>query len=299
MILDGKGISTKLLAQYQKIVQSLSERKPSLAVLLVGEDPPSQIYVDRKTKACEHVGFKSIKKRFSESITEKNLLKEISYLNEDAQVDGILVQLPLPSHINPQKVTLAINPDKDVDGFHPLNMGKLLIGDPTGFVPCTPLGIKVLLEKTLSDLTGKHVIIIGRSIIVGKPLAALLMQREPRLNCTVTITNSYSKNLKELVAQGDILVSAVGRPLFVTADMVQEGATVIDVGINRVEEPKNNRGYRIVGDVDFEKVASKSAYITPVPGGVGPMTIAMLIHNTLKSFMQREKGKIPFQEIPL
>lgn len=289
MLIQGSTISHNYLQSFKTAVSELVLKKPGLAVVLVGNDPASAIYVDRKIKACELVGVISFKRNLPENISEKDLLLEIQRLNNDPLVDGILVQLPLPPHIDSNKVISFIDPSKDVDGFHPLNMGKLLIGDTSGFVPCTPLGIKLLLEETLGNINGKHVVIIGRSIVVGKPLAALLMQREANLNCTVTVINRFSQNLKEITREADILIPAVGKPNFVTSDMVKEGATVIDVGINRIEDPQAKKGYRIVGDVDFTNVHPICGHITPVPGGVGPMTIAMLIHNTLKGFHLHNK----------
>lgn len=289
MLLDGKQIRDELLQEFKTHVSTFKGRKPTLAALIIGDNPASKIYVSNKIRACEKVGIHSIKRSFDTTISENDLLKEIHQLNQDDNVDGILVQLPLPSHINENNVTLAITPEKDVDGFHPLNLGKLLIGDQSGFVPCTPLGIKILLEKTNVDLTGLHAVIIGRSSIVGKPLAALLVQKSTGLNLTVTIAHSKTKDLKNLLLDADIIIAAIGKPHFVTADMVKDGAIVIDVGINRVSDPNNPKGYRIVGDVDFEAIKEKSSFITPVPGGVGPMTIAMLLHNTLKSYRERTK----------
>ena len=223
------------------------------------------------------------------SSTQAEILLEIQKLNADDGIDGILVQLPLPSHVNPYTITLAIDPTKDVDGFHPLNMGRLLQGQTDGFFPCTPLGIKVLLEQSGVEMAGKNVLVIGRSNIVGKPMAAMLMQNTAGANATVTIAHSFTKNIKELSFRADIIIAAIGKPKFVTADMVKEGAIVIDVGTNKIENKDKPSGYQIVGDVDFENVVQKCSLITPVPGGVGPMTIAMLLSNTLRSFQIRHQ----------
>jgi methylenetetrahydrofolate dehydrogenase (NADP+)/methenyltetrahydrofolate cyclohydrolase len=290
MIIDGKRIAEEIQREIKAFTAPMTQRKPCLAVILVGNHPASQIYVKRKTQACEMVGMRSIRREISDGATEKELLKEIEALNQDPEVDGILVQLPLPAHINPNCITHAIRPDKDVDGFHPLNVGKMLIGQTDGFFPCTPLGIKVLLERSGIETMGKHVLVIGRSNIVGKPTAALLMQSTPGGNATVTIAHRHSVNLKQLCLSADIIVVAIGQPKFITADMVKEGVVIIDVGINKVSDPSKRSGYQIVGDVDFENVQHKCAYITPVPGGVGPMTIAMLLHNTLRSYHMRMNG---------
>lgn len=287
MILDGKAIATQIQRELAEMIGSLSGRKPCLAVLLVGNNPASHIYVNRKTKACADVGMTSLKFEFPSSITEKTLLAEIEKCNRDPHIDGILVQLPLPPQINVTKVTRAIHPEKDVDGFHPINVGKLLIGETDGFEPCTPLGIKMLLERSGIAIEGKHVVIVGRSNIVGKPLAAMLMQNLPGCNATVTVAHSKTKNLKKICLMADILIVAVGKPRTVTEDMVKQGATVIDVGINREDALEGEKAYRIVGDVDFEAVQKKCSFITPVPGGVGPMTIAMLLNNTWKSFSRK------------
>ncbi|WP_068468414.1 bifunctional methylenetetrahydrofolate dehydrogenase/methenyltetrahydrofolate cyclohydrolase FolD [Candidatus Protochlamydia phocaeensis] len=289
MIIDGKKIAEDIQQEIKARIQSYSTRPPCLAVVLVGEHPPSQIYVNRKTQACAAVGIRSIKKLLPANMTEEELLAEIEILNNDPQIDGILVQLPLPPHINPNRITYHINPNKDVDGFHPFNVGKMLIGEMDGFLPCTPLGIKVLMERSAIDITGKHALVIGRSNIVGKPMAALLMQGMPGGNATVTIAHRYSIDLPTLCRLADIIIIAIGQPKFLKADMVKEGAIVIDVGINKIEDATKKSGYQIVGDVDFENVAPKCSYITPVPGGVGPMTIAMLLHNTLLSYQLKLK----------
>jgi methylenetetrahydrofolate dehydrogenase (NADP+)/methenyltetrahydrofolate cyclohydrolase len=287
MIIDGKKIADEIQQEIKHSIQQLTTRPPCLAVLLVGDHPASQIYVNRKTQACEAVGIQSIKSLLPATISEEELLEKIEALNHNPHVDGILVQLPLPHHINPTRITHGINPAKDVDGFHPYNVGKMLIGETDGFLPCTPLGIKVLMERSAIDLSGRHALVIGRSNIVGKPMAALLMQRTPGGNATVTVAHRHSTNLKELCQIADIVIVAIGQPQFITADMVKEGAVVIDVGINKIADPSKKSGYQIVGDVDFVHVAPKCSYITPVPGGVGPMTIAMLLHNTLLSYKKR------------
>ncbi len=287
MIIDGKAIADQIQLEIRRKVILLKERPPCLAVLMIGTHPASQIYISRKIQACESVGIKSVVKKFHAEASEKEIIQEISLLNEDPCVDGILVQLPLPPHILPCSITRAVSPDKDVDGFHPLNVGKMLIGETDGFFPCTPLGIKVIIEKCGIELLGKHALIIGRSNIVGKPMAALLMQNTPTGNATVTIAHRQTKDLKHLCRQVDLVIAAVGQPQLIKADMVKEGAVVIDVGINKVIDPSNPKGYKIVGDVDFENVKDKCSFITPVPKGVGPMTIAMLLSNTLLSYERR------------
>jgi methylenetetrahydrofolate dehydrogenase (NADP+) / methenyltetrahydrofolate cyclohydrolase len=289
MIIDGKKVADEIQREIKEKVRQLASRPPCIAVVLVGNHPPSEIYVNRKTQACEAVGIHSIKIVLPEEISEADLLAKVKELNEDPNVDGILVQLPLPPHINPMRITHFIHPDKDVDGFNPYNMGRMLIGETDGFIPCTPLGIKVLIERYSIDISGRHALVIGRSNIVGKPMAALLMQGTPGGNATVTVAHRYSEDLKKFCQLADIIVVAVGQPRFITADMVKEGAVVIDVGINKIDDPTKKSGYQIVGDVDFDNVAPKCSFITPVPGGVGPMTIAMLLQNTLLSYQQRMK----------
>lgn len=281
MLIDGKKVAAEIQAELEKKIGALAGRKPGLAVILVGDNPASQSYVRAKRKACASVGIVSSLIELPASIAEMDLLKQIDALNHDPAVDGILVQLPLPSHIDEKKVTYAIDPAKDVDGFHPINVGKMLLGESGGFLPCTPHGIQVLLEKSHIPVEGKHVVIVGRSNIVGKPLAAILMQKRPHCNATVTIAHSQSENLAVLTRSADIVVAAIGRPFFLKKEMVKPGATVIDVGINRLPDGK------IVGDVDFHPVSEIAGHITPVPGGIGPMTIAMLLKNTLLSFLKR------------
>lgn len=281
-IIDGKAISEQVKAEVKREVQELASRgvAPGLAAVLVGENPASQLYVKLKGRTCEELGMHSQTHRLSSSIAESDLLGLVDKLNHDDKVHGILVQLPLPEHIREEKILSAISPLKDVDCFHPENVGLLLIGSPR-FAPATPSGVQQLLIRSGNSPEGKHVVVLGRSNIVGKPLAALLMQKKPGANATVTICHSGTENLREVTRSGDILVAAMGSPLFVKADMVRDGAVVVDVGINRVEDPKAKQGYKIVGDVDFESVRLKAKAITPVPGGVGPMTIAMLMKNTV------------------
>jgi len=285
-IIDGTAIAKKIQEQIAQAISPLS-RKPGLAFFLVGNDPASQTYIRMKKKRCEEVGILSFDCVLPETVTEEKLLSEIEKYNQDPSVDGILVQLPLPSHINTMNVMTTVDPSKDVDGFHPMNVGKMLLGENSGFLPCTPHGVQVLLTHAQIPILGKHVVIVGRSNIVGKPLAAILMQKAPHCNATVTVAHSLTENLKEICRSADILVAAMGSPRFIKGDMVKEGAVVIDVGINRA---KKNGDQSIVGDVDFEAVAPLCSYITPVPGGVGPMTIAILLSNTLLSY-QRRKGK--------
>lgn len=287
MIIDGKKIAAEIQQEIKEKIDRLTARPPCLSVISVGEHPPSKIYINRKTQACAAAGIRSIKLTLPESTSEIELLDQVKQMNDDPHIDGILVQLPLPRHINPVHITHAIVPDKDVDGFNPYNVGKMLIGETDGFFPCTPLGIKVLFERYAIEIAGKHVLVIGRSNIVGKPIAALLIQGVPGGNATVTIAHRYTVNLKQFSLSADIIIAAIGQPRFITADMVKEGVVVIDVGINKIDDPSKKGGYQIVGDVDFENVAPKCSYITPVPGGVGPMTIAMLLRNTLQSYEKR------------
>jgi len=255
-------------------------KKPHLAAILVGNNPASETYVNSKVRACEELGFESSLLRFDSNISEKELLGELNKLNDNDDVDGILVQLPLPAHISQDNVINAINPAKDVDCFHPVNQGKMLLGQPT-FLPATPYGILLMLDHYNIDVTGMHCVVIGRSNIVGTPMAILLSRNGKPGNATVTLCHSKTKNLKEIALTADLIVAAIGKPKFVTADMVRKGAIVIDVGINRIEDATRKSGSRLVGDVDFEQVAPLCSYITPVPGGVGPMTICGLMKNTL------------------
>jgi len=288
MLIDGRKIANEIQNQIRDTISSIQGRPPCLAVVLVGSHPASLIYISHKTTACRAVGISSIQEDFPESISEEELIHEIKLLNENPNVDGILVQLPLPSHINPLHITYCISPKKDVDGFHPLNVGKMLIGENDGFLSCTPLGIRTLIEYYNISTKGKHVVIVGRSNIVGKPAAALFMQHHPYGNATVTIAHSHTTHLQEICLSADILIIAIGQAEFLKADMVKPGATVIDVGMNQKIDPTTKSGTRIVGDVDFKNVEPKCAYITPVPGGVGPMTIAMLLKNTLLSYQRTQ-----------
>ena len=281
-IIDGKQIASDVRADVAKKVAELKEKGvfPCLAVILVGENPASVSYVTGKRKALAEVGMVDKSITLPESTGEAELLKLIDELNKDDSVHGILVQLPLPKHINEDKVIMAICPEKDVDGFHPVSVGNMMIGRP-GFLPCTPHGIIVLLEKMGIETSGKHAVVIGRSNIVGKPVSILLARKET--NCTVTMCHTGTKNMAEITKQADIVVVASGRPHTLTCDMVKEGAVVIDVGVNRIPDDSKKSGFRLVGDSDFDDLVGKVSYVTPVPGGVGPMTIAMLMQNTLES----------------
>lgn len=284
-LLDGKALSEEILSSIKEDL-STSKRKPGLSFFLIGENSASQIYVKMKAKACALVGFHSNIIQLPEQVSEKELLQKIEKANHDSTVDGILVQMPLPSHLNIRAVMRAIHPDKDVDGFHPVNVGKMLLGDDDGFLPCTPHGVKLLLEKNHIEVEKKHVVILGRSNIVGKPMAAILMQKKKGCNATVTIAHSETVDLKRYTLTADILIAAMGRERFVTKEMVKKGAVVVDVGQSKVYDPEKKKMI-IAGDVDFEGVSTVASFITPVPGGVGPMTIAMLLQNTYKSFLKR------------
>lgn len=284
-ILDGKKVSQAVKDQLKiDVAQLFAEGKkvPHLAAILVGNDGASETYVASKVKSCEEVGFISTLVRFDAGISENKLLEKITDLNHDPDVDGILVQLPLPKHISDEAVINTIDPDKDVDGFHPVSVGRMVQGLPT-FIPATPHGIMLMLEHYKINTAGMHAVVIGRSNIVGRPMSILLSENKNPGNCTVTLCHSKTKNIPELCRNADIIVAALGRPGFVTADMVKEGAIVIDVGITRVPDATKKSGFRLKGDVDFENVAPKCSWITPVPGGVGPMTIAALLNNTFRS----------------
>ncbi len=283
VLIDGKATANQIkneIAEEVKAIKSKGERAPHLAAVLVGNDGASLTYVGSKVRSCEKVGFDSSLIRLPEETTEAELLAKIAELNQDDTLDGYIVQLPLPKHIDEEKVLLAIDPKKDVDGFHPSNFGRMALELET-FIPATPFGIMQLIERYDIDTQGKHVVVIGRSHIVGRPISILMSQKGAYGNATVTVAHSRTKDLKALTQQADIIVSALGVPGFVTADMVKEGVVIIDVGITRVEDASKEKGYYITGDVDFDSVAQKASYITPVPGGVGPMTIAMLLNNTL------------------
>ncbi|MFH6769989.1 bifunctional methylenetetrahydrofolate dehydrogenase/methenyltetrahydrofolate cyclohydrolase FolD [Gaetbulibacter aquiaggeris] len=282
-ILDGKKISNDIkqeIAARVEIMKSKGEKVPHLAAVLVGSDGASMTYVAAKVKACELVGFHSTLIDLSEDTTEEELLNHIHNLNNDEAIDGFIVQLPLPKHIDDQKVLMAINPDKDVDGFHPTNVGRMTLDLPS-FLPATPFGILELLERYHIETSGKNVVVMGRSHIVGRPMSILMSQKRKAGNATVTVVHSRTENLPEITRRADIIVAAIGISEFLTGDMVKDGVVVIDVGITRVPDVTKTRGYRLAGDVDFESVSKKASYITPVPGGVGPMTIAMLLKNTL------------------
>lgn len=283
IILDGKKTSADIKEEIAAAVVELKKsgkKTPHLAAVLVGNDGASMTYVGAKVKACKLVGFESTLIEMPENTTEDELLTKIDELNNSEIIDGFIVQLPLPKHIDEHKVLMAINPDKDVDGFHPTNVGKMALELPT-FLPATPFGIMELLERYKVETSGKNVVVIGRSHIVGRPMSILLSQKRAAGDATVTLTHSRTKNLKEITKQADIVVAALGIAEFLTGDMVKEGATVIDVGITRVEDSTKKSGFRLAGDVDFKSVSEKASFITPVPGGVGPMTIAMLLKNTL------------------
>jgi methylenetetrahydrofolate dehydrogenase (NADP+) / methenyltetrahydrofolate cyclohydrolase len=287
-LIDGRIIAQKVYAGLRGEIADLQSKgvTPGLAVVLVGDNPASRAYVRSKDKMSRDLGLHSVKIELPESTTQSELLSRVRDLNEDASIHGILVQSPPPKQIDEAAVVRALDPRKDVDGFHPENVAKLALGDASGFVPCTPLGVQRLLVESKIDITGAHVVVVGRSMIVGKPLALLLMQKRKNADATVTVVHSRSRNLETITRSADILVAAIGRPNFVKANHIREGAVVIDVGINRLEDASTERGYRLVGDVDFEEVAPKASAITPVPGGVGPMTIAMLMSNTVKAAKQ-------------
>ena len=284
-LIDGKKIASdikKELAVKSAAIIDKGDRAPHLVAVLVGDDAASQTYVNSKEKDCREVGFTSTIYRLEANTSEKKLLEIIDFLNNDDEVDGFIVQLPLPAHINVQKIIRSINPQKDVDGFHPVSLGRMMLGEPT-YLPATPYGIIQLLERYKIETSGKHCVVLGRSNIVGTPVSVMLSRKANPGNCTVTICHTGTKNLKEIAKTADILIAAMGQPHFVTADMVKEGAVVIDVGIHRMED-SSEKGYQIIGDVKFDEVAPKCSYITPVPGGVGPMTRVALLMNTFKSY---------------
>ncbi len=285
-IIDGKKVAADIRAELKTKIDKLkTEGKtvPGLVTILVGEDPASKVYVRMKHKACEEVGINSKAEVLDANISEDELLKLIEQYNNDPLFHGILVQLPLPKHINEDAVIEAISPGKDVDGFHPINVGNMVIGKET-FFPCTPHGVVELLKRYDIETKGKHVVVVGRSNIVGKPVANLLLQKKEGANAIVTICHSAAKDLSYFTKQADILIAAIGRPEFIKEEMVKDGCVVIDVGVNRVDDPGSKKGYKLVGDVDFENVSKKASFITPVPGGVGPMTIAMLLKNTYLAY---------------
>jgi len=285
IILDGKKTSNDIKSEIAKSVKDIVAqglRPPHLAAVIVGSDGASLTYVGSKVRACKRVGFDSTLINLPDSISETELLEKVEELNNDKNIDGYIVQLPLPKHINAQKILMAVSADKDVDGFHPTNFGKMALSLPT-FISATPFGIMELLKRYNVDTSGKHTVVIGRSDIVGRPISILMSQKSNPGNSTVTLAHSRTKNIEELTKQADIIISALGVPKFIKANMVKEGVVVVDVGITRVAD-NSQKGYKIVGDVDYENVSKKSSYITPVPGGVGPMTIAMLLKNTLLAY---------------
>lgn len=284
-LIDGKKISAAIKDEIAAEVNRIKDNNgkvPHLAAILVGEDPASQTYVNNKAKACEKVGFDSSTYRFPADVSEKELLDAVTFINNDPEIDGLIVQLPLPDHIDNQKVIQHILPEKDVDGFHPVNVGRMTIGLPS-YVSATPYGIMELLMRSRIETKGKNCVILGRSNIVGKPMSLLMARNDEPGNATVTVCHSKTRNLAEITSRADILIVAIGQPEFVTADMVKEGAVVIDVGIHRVASSETKSGFKLIGDVRFDEVSEKASYITPVPGGVGPMTIVSLLMNTLKA----------------
>jgi len=298
--MDGEVLSELILGKtvsesiYAELIQRIGALKakgitPGLAVVLVGSDPASEVYVRMKGKKCEELGMRSLTITLPENTTEEELLKKVSELNNDRGIHGFLVQLPLPSHIDEKKVINAIDPKKDVDCFHPVNVGKMLIGEPD-FLPATPAGVQQMLIRSGVETRGKHVVVVGRSNIVGKPMVAMMLQKGDGADSTVTVVHSRTKDLPSITRQADILIAAMGKANFITADMVKEGAVVIDVGTNRIDDPSSPKGSRLVGDVDFDRVKEKASAITPVPGGVGPMTICMLMANTVAA---AEKYNVP------
>ena len=289
-LIDGNAIAESIIKELITEVRALPLKKPVIAVIRVGEDPASVSYVKKKQKTAERIGIGSRLHRLPENIRRDDLFAQIDALNADPEVNGILIQAPLPKHIDETETFNRVNPDKDVDGFNIVNIGKLCQEDATGFVACTPAGIVELIDRSNIETQGKHVVVLGRSQIVGKPAALLMMRKAIPGNATVTVCHSRTSNLAEITRQADVLIAAIGRPGFVTADMVKHGVAVIDVGINRVEDAGKKRGYRLVGDVEFEPVAAKASHITPVPGGVGPMTVAMLMHNTYRAFKAAQAG---------
>jgi len=285
VLLDGKKLSEELKLEIAKEVEQLvaaGGKQPHLAAILVGNDGGSLTYVGHKVKSCDQVGFKSTLLHFEDTITEEALLAEVKKLNDNADVDGFIVQLPLPKHINPDKVIMSIDPKKDVDGFHPVNVGKVTLGLPA-YISATPLGITKILERYNIETAGKHCVVIGRSNIVGRPMSILMSGQGKTGNATVTVCHSRTQNLKEITLQADIIIAALGKPGFLTGEMVKPGAVVIDVGTTRVTDTTSKNGWRLKGDVNFDEVAPKCAAITPVPGGVGPMTVVSLLLNTLKA----------------
>ena len=291
-LIDGKQIAADIRAEVAEEAAELIAQgvTPGLGVVLVGGDPASQVYVRMKTRACEEAGIYAKDVKPGEDITQEELLAIVDELNADPDIHGILVQLPLPKHLDETEVTERILPEKDVDGFHPVSQGRMAQGNRDAFRPATPAGVQELIKRTGVDTTGKHVVIVGRSNIVGMPMSTILLQKEPGANATVTVAHSRTKDLPSITRQGEILIVAVGVPEMVKGDMVREGAVVIDVGVNRVDDPTTEKGYRLVGDVEFDAAAERADWITPVPGGVGPMTIAMLLKNTTRAARRTLEG---------
>ncbi len=292
-IIDGKAISADIKKEIAAEVAGLidkGQRAPHMAAILVGHDGASETYVASKEKNCHSVGITSSVYRYEENISEQALLEVISFLNQDEEVDGFIVQLPLPKHMEVDKIIAAINPDKDIDGFHPMNMGRLVLGEDT-FIPATPYGIMELLQRSGIETAGKNCVVLGRSNIVGTPMSLLMSRNNSHANATVTLCHSKTRNLADITRQADILIAAIGKPEFVKADMVKDGVVVVDVGIHRIEDPSKKNGFHLCGDVDYAGVAPKCSAITPVPGGVGPMTIAALLMNTMKAYRKNMTKK--------
>ncbi len=291
-LIMGKDVAAEIYAELRTRIEVLKSKGtvPGLAVVLVGDDPASQVYVRKKGEMCEELGMKSVTVRMPAETTQEQLMAKVDELNKDPSIHGFLVQLPLPSHLDEEAVINAIDPKKDVDCFHPSNVGRVLIGNPD-FLPATPAGVQQMLVRSGIETSGKHVVVVGRSNIVGKPMAAMMVQKGAGADSTVTIVHSRTKNLPEITRQADILIVAIGKPRFIKADMVKEGAVVIDVGTNRVDDPTHPKGSRLVGDVDFDEVKDKVSAISPVPGGVGPMTICMLMANAVKAAEKASGGK--------
>jgi len=294
VLIEGKKVAIQIRDELKSKIKWLKAHNvqvPGLVTILIGEDPASISYVTSKSKACIEIGMLSKIERYPETTNEAQLLNLIDLYNQNNDFHGILVQLPLPKHINEQRVIERISPAKDVDGFHPISVGNLILGYDT-FYPCTPNGILELLKRYKIETSGKHVVVVGRSNIVGKPIANLLLQKKDGANAIVTICHSAAKDLSVFTKQADILIAAIGKPNFITAEMVKDEVVIIDVGINRVEDPNSSKGYQIVGDVDFDRVVLKASFITPVPGGIGPMTIAMLLQNTFHAYIKLSKQKL-------
>jgi methylenetetrahydrofolate dehydrogenase (NADP+)/methenyltetrahydrofolate cyclohydrolase len=292
-IIDGKQVAAEMRAELKAEVAQLKKQGivPGLGVILVGEDPASQSYVTAKERACDEIGLYSDDNRLPADASQEVLMDLVQQMNRDPRINGILVQLPLPDHLDEDAILLAIDPDKDVDGFHPMNVGRMVVGQDA-FLPCTPHGVVQLLTRSGVTLAGAEVVVVGRSNIVGKPLANMLIQKGPAANATVTVCHTRTRDIAEHCRRADVVIAAVGRPHTVTADMIREGAVVIDVGVNRVDDATRKRGYRLVGDVEFDAVREKASLITPVPGGVGPMTITMLLYNTVASARRAAQGVV-------